>query len=114
MTGRKTFEYTSVLRGYHEYITVWKADIGHRFTCRQEPTNEHDKFAVAAWRDDRIVGHVPKTKAKIFFYFLNRGGTICGKIIGKRQNNGCGLELPCVYTFVGNDCDMDKLKKLMK
>ena len=36
-----------MVRGYHEYRSVWPAVVGEELQCRVEPSNPHDLFAVA-------------------------------------------------------------------
>jgi hypothetical protein len=73
-------------------------------------------YAVALLKDGNIVGHVPKENAKVYKFFLKRGGKITAKVIGKRQNAGLekGLEIPVEYTFSGCKKDTILLTKLLK
>ena len=43
-----TFEKECCVRGYHVYQRVCDAAIGENLTRRREPTNESDRYAVAA------------------------------------------------------------------
>ena len=45
-----TFEKDCCVRGYHIYQWVWDAAIGENLTCRREPTNESDRYAVAVMK----------------------------------------------------------------
>ena len=53
------FEKECCVRGYHVYQRVWDAAIGENLTCRREPTNESDRYAVAVMKDDTVIGHLP-------------------------------------------------------
>ena len=51
----------SVIRGYHEYKDTWAAVVGEELSCKREPTNRENRFAVAVTKaDSTIVGHVPR------------------------------------------------------
>ena len=51
-----------VVSGHHVYKEVWRPVIG-QFPVLAEPTNCHDKQAVAIYRDGEIVGHVHRELA---------------------------------------------------
>ena len=53
-----SFTVQSVIRGYHEYKDRWIAVIGEALSCKREPTNREDRFAVAVMKDAIIVGHI--------------------------------------------------------
>ena len=61
MADRIAYEFVSMVRGYHEYRSVWSAVVGEELQCRIELSNPHDLFAVAVCKShDILVGHVPK------------------------------------------------------
>ena len=37
----------AMIRGYHEYQSIWEAEIGENLTCIREPGNIGDPYAVA-------------------------------------------------------------------
>ena len=37
----------AVVRGYHKYKDIWVAVVGKELSCRREPINREDRFAVA-------------------------------------------------------------------
>ena len=37
----------TMIRGYHEYQSIWEAEIGENLTCIREPGNVRDPYAVA-------------------------------------------------------------------
>ena len=41
-TSRLSFDYPSVIRGYHEYKTIWTLRIGEELICTWEVENYHD------------------------------------------------------------------------
>ena len=56
-----TYEYNSFARGYDAYINIWNLLVAQTLKCRQEPSNEVDKNAVAilrsdSWEKETIVG----------------------------------------------------------
>jgi len=61
MANRDTSEFVSMVRGYHEYQSVWSAVVGEELQFRIEPSIPHDLFGVAVCKSDGIVvGHVPR------------------------------------------------------
>ena len=124
----------SFIRGYHVYKdeTTWVPEIGEQRRLKREPLNEKDGNAVAvvrplsknlteaehpntASKEDEIVGHIPLQMSQYVSKFLKRR-TNNGKAIitGKRVNRGagCGLEIPCMYIFYGdNDISIPWLKE---
>ena len=54
------FTVESCVRGYHVYRERWTAVIGEVLSCRREPGNASDPFAVGVMKEREIVGHVPR------------------------------------------------------
>ena len=52
----------AMIRGYHEYQSIWEAEVGENLTCIREPGNVRDPYAVAVTKPESstIVGHVPR------------------------------------------------------
>ena len=66
-----SFEYGSVIRGYHIYKEIWEASHGETFDCVRETGNRFDPFAVAVISEDgEIIGHVPKLISAAASLFL--------------------------------------------
>ena len=67
----------SSVRGFH---VIWTPTVTEHLKPRQEPANAEDRFAVAVYKDDpipgQIVGHVPKERNRICWYFLQHDGEI--------------------------------------
>lgn len=110
----KAIIFQSCVRGYHVYKDTWTAELGEELYCEIEQNNEYDKYAVSVKKNDEIVGHIPLENSKVSHFFLKRGGTICCVVTGKRENNGCGLQIPAEYTYTGSKKDTEMLKKLLK
>ena len=70
------FTIESCVRGYHIYQSRWTAVIGEELTCRREPANASDPFAVAVVKGSEIVGHVPRFYSCICNLLLRRGGSL--------------------------------------
>ena len=69
---------------------------------KREPTNVADKSAVAVYKEDVVVGHVPFNLASSISKFLKRDiNKAFAKVVGQRINRraGYGLEIPCVYSL---------------
>ena len=60
----------STVRGHHVYKRRWTPAIGEEFNVLAEAGNIHDRFAVAVYRDDSIVGHLPREIAQTCWYFF--------------------------------------------
>jgi len=58
------------------------------------------------------VGHVPREISRKFWHFLRHGGRSTCEITGRRKC-GNGLEVPCVYRFVGKRKLIEKLEDLL-
>ena len=80
-----------------------------------EPCNHHDRFAVAVLQGEYAVGHLPRESSRVAWYFLRHGGEITCEISGRRRrsDDGKGLEVPCVYTFLGKPKMIKKVLKLL-
>ena len=119
-----TFAVNSVIRGYHEYKTVWESPAdGEVLRCEREVGNSHDTYAVAVKKliDGHyvVVGHVPRKISSICSIFIRRGGTIHGTVNGHRQYSADlpqgGMEIPCVLTFTATcSSEAEKTKKLIQ
>ena len=59
---------------------------------------------------EEIVGHVPREHLKLFWKFIERGGSIVCKVDGQRRK-GNGLKVPCLYCFFGTKKLMNELKR---
>ena len=93
-------ELDSYIRGYHAYTDIWSPVVGEILLLKREPDNLVDASAVAVWKEDKIVGHVPYNIASVISQFLRRD---CNKgfvqVTGNKVNRGAGygLEVPCTY-----------------
>ena len=73
-TTMATFEKGCFVRGYHVYGRVWDAVIGEHLTCRREPTNEKDRYAVTVLKDGNVIGHLPRKVSRVCLLFLRSPG----------------------------------------
>ena len=73
-----------------------------------EEGNEEDRYAATILKDGGlVVGHVPRSFSRTFYFFLRHGGSIeCRKF-------GIGLEVPCTYTLFGKAKYIKRLIKLL-
>ena len=88
----------TAVRGYHVYKEVWAPAIGEEFDCRQERGNNHYRHAVSVRREgDDVLGHLHREVSSVAFFFLEHGGCITGKVIGRRRycRQQGGMEIPC-------------------
>lgn len=112
------FEVPWCIRGYHIYKDIWHAAIGQHLSCRREPDNTSDRYAVAVIKDGIIIGHLPRKISKVSSLFLRRGGSICCIVTGGRRYSADlpqgGLEIPCGLLFKGKVKEIQKLRVCMK
>lgn len=109
------FEFSSCVRGYHVYKTIWTPFIGETLLCEPEFGNIEDPYAVKVVDSASVtIGHVPRKISTLCHTFLVRSGSIVCQITGPRRYSvQGGLEVPCNFIFTGSDGDIFKLKKLI-
>ena len=56
------FYVDSLVKGYHEYKSIWTPKIGEILSTEREPGNLVDKYAVCVKKKNRIIGHLPLGK----------------------------------------------------
>jgi hypothetical protein len=102
----KTYDFASVVRGFHVYRVYWTPAIGE--VLETELDSDSLKFgdvhAVSVMLEHYTMGHVhmPKEFSKLVNLFILYDGLITCKITGNRQRSSLaqgGLEVPCVYVF---------------
>ena len=110
------YEWSSYIRGYHDYQAVWTPTIREMLLLKVEPTNPYDDFAVSIVKDGAVVGHVPKYVSRVICFFLKRVESVgfC-EVTSSRVNRGVGLglEIPCTYKFYGRQAYLDRLQTLL-
>ena len=106
----------AMVRGYHEYESVWSVKLGEKLSCVRERGNLYDVYAVAIMKSSTVFGHVPRKISSICSVFIRRGGTIHCQATGSRRYSSDlaqgGLEIPCVLEFFGETKDVHKVGKL--
>ena len=115
-TGVDVLEFQSYVRGYHAYMETWTPVVGEALLLRREPNNSKDRFAVAVYKDDTVVGHVPYNIAPRLSQFLKREvNKGFAEVTGEKliRGTGYGLEIPCVYRLHGPKVYVDKMKELI-
>ena len=55
-----------------------------------------------SWKNQTVVGHMPRESSKIFWHFLNDGCSISCELTGKRKYDK-GLDVPCVCKFLSSE-----------
>ena len=68
----------AMIRGYHEYRSIWEAEIGENLTCIREPGNPY-AVAVTKPESSTIVAHAPRKISAVCSLFLRKGGSIFRK-----------------------------------
>ena len=95
------------------YKRVWSPAIGEVLKLSREEDNNHDRFAVCVVKRELIVGHVLRRLTRTVWHFLGRSGEATCEVIGRRKF-GNGLEVLCLYCFVGKEHLVQKLKGLLE
>ena len=103
-------EFASIIRGHHVYNSVWTPAIGETLPLGADDGSEHDAYAVGIFKDSAVVGHAPREVSRIFYYFLQHGGSISAEITGHRKF-GHRLEVPCCYKLTGKPKYVKHAKK---
>ena len=114
--GLQILEIPSYVRGFHAYKDTWEPRIGEQLLLKREQHNCHDANAVAVFKEDAVVGHVPVRFAPVFSAFLarefNKG--FCETVGGPvNRGGGYGMEIPCVYKLYGANKYIERLEALL-
>ena len=76
---------SSYVRGYHAYMEVWTPVQDEMLLLKREPTNVADRNAVAVFKEDQVVGHVPFNLAPSISLFLKRDiNKAFAKVVGEK------------------------------
>ena len=113
----EAYQHQSCVRGHHIYKGVWSPTVGEKLKCEREPSNGRDPYAVAVYKRDQVVGHIPRIISAACSVFIQRGGSIDCTITGSRRFSVDlpqeGLEIPCLLKFRGDGKDIKKVIKLL-
>ena len=96
----KTFEYTSAVRGYHYFKTIWQTKENEVLVCQFGNGNSYDMFAIKTC-DQRgiMVGHLPRKVSRITKFIIDRCATVSVMLIRIHYRRSPlikgGLEIPC-------------------
>ena len=71
----------SCIRGFHIYKEIWNPT-EELLTCRREPGNVHDPYAVAMMNGEDVVGHVPRVISALCSMFIAQGGILECRVTG--------------------------------
>ena len=97
-------------------MDVWRPVIGETLLVKRELSNVKDRHAVAIFKEDAVVGHVPYNIAPRFSQFLRRDvNKAFAEVTGEKVNRGAGYgqEIPCVYRLYGPKVYIDRMKELI-
>lgn len=113
-----SFKFSSCVRGYHVYQTVWTPVMGQILNCERQMGNMHDPYAVRVKIPGRIdtVGHLPKKISSTCSLFLRNGRIQC-KVTGSRRYSSDlvqgGMEIPCLLILNGEKAVLEKARHLL-
>ena len=97
------------------YQDVWVPVIGETLPCHRETDNSEDIYAVAYYKSEEVVGHMPRKISHLCAAFLRRGGAMKGTVTGTHQYSSDleqgGMEIPCKLTFMGPPTELQKVQK---
>ena len=105
-----------MLEGITFIRTYGEPTEGEVLQLRREPSKPKDRFAVAVYCKDNVVGHVPFSLAPTLSRFLQREcNSAAARIAGSRLNRGVGfgLEVTCVYVLNRPKVYVDHVKELL-
>ena len=94
------------------YTSLYGLHPQEKLALKVDAENEHDAYAVGIVKDSAVVGHAPREVSRIFYYFLQHGGSINAEITGHRKF-GHRLEVPCCYTLTAKPKYIKQAKKLL-
>ena len=83
---------------------------------KRETNNSHYVNAVAVYREDVIVGHIPFNLVPRLSAFLRRDvNKVFAEVAGAKVNRGAGygLEVHCTYWLYGPKVYIDRMKELV-
>ena len=113
LSGEASME--SCVHGFHVYQDVWLPVMGETLLCHRETDNLEDRHAVAYYKSEEVVGHVPRKISRLCSAFLRRGGAIRGTVTGSRRYSSDleqgGMEIPCKMIFKGPLTELQKVKR---
>lgn len=93
------------------------AHLGQELPRGREEGNGKDPYAVAALRENAVIGHVPRRISTACSLFLHREGSVhCIITAARRYSTDLpqgGMEVPCLLKFRGEHVDLMKLTKLL-
>ena len=101
MAYKKTFEFTSAVRGYHYFRTYWTSEPEQILNCYHERGNPFDRFAIKVCESGKnnAVGHLPKEISRVTKYLLDRGATATATLTSERYRRSPlvqgDIEIPC-------------------
>ena len=98
----------AMICGYHDYQSIWEAEVGENLTCVREPSNVRDPYAVAVTKPESstIVGHIPRNMSAICSVKNFRGIKISRFHPDPRKQRKLIPSKISRYTVVP-DCDYD-------
>ena len=57
-----SYQYTSMIRGYHEYQSIWTPQINEELLCARDVRNPHDPYAVSVKKGQNLQVVSPSIK----------------------------------------------------
>ena len=72
------------LRGYHIYKAIWSPTNHELLVAKQETNNPHDRYAIAAYKQISVVGHLPKEILRFTWFIISHGASVTVKVVDVR------------------------------
>ena len=60
------YDFDSVVRGFHEYQSIWAPVVSEELLCKHEMHNPHDSFGVAVIKYYMVIGNLMRKFFAIF------------------------------------------------
>ena len=105
------YSFKKWVTGYHVYQDIWTPEIGEKLSCKEDPENPYDEYAVSVILDTELVGHVPRTISKIITNFLSTDGKVELTILANpKRTRRNGIIVPCLYVLKGSQSIIEDAK----
>ncbi|MCU7930827.1 MAG: HIRAN domain-containing protein [Candidatus Thiodiazotropha sp. (ex Codakia rugifera)] len=81
---RKIILQESPLAGfqYHRAPAIWPfLRVGEQLSLRREPSNPHDRYAIAVWFKNEHLGYIPRRENRTIAKLLDRGELLETRIV---------------------------------
>lgn len=87
---------------YHRAAAIWPfLQVGESLHLKREPSNPHDRYAVAVWFKNEHLGYVPKRENRTLAQLLDQGERLEATIIRLLDDDNPWRKIRYQITWVG-------------